>query len=81
MIAVKRIRKAPAYATTCPVCHTRIAPQGANVRITIDAESEATAITTVTHAACARVVIDFTRERGYTPAELAKVGDWIEGGR
>lgn len=81
MIAVKRIRKAPAYATTCPVCHTRIAPQGANVRITIDAESEATAISAITHSACARVVIDFTRERGYAPAELAKVGDWIEGGR
>ena len=81
MIAVKRIRKAPAYATTCPVCRTRIAPQGATVRITIDADSDATAISTIAHAACARVVIDFTRERGYTPAELAKVGDWIEGGR
>ena len=56
MITVKRIRKAPAYVTTCPVCHTRIAPQGANVR----------------------VVIDFTRERGYAPAELAEVGAWIE---
>lgn len=81
MIAVKRIRKAPAYATTCPVCRTRIAPQGANVRITIDADSDATAISTIAHASCARVVIDFTRERGYTPAELAKVGYWIEGGR
>lgn len=81
MITVKRIRKAPTYVTTCPVCQTRIAPQGAHARITIDAESDATAITTVTHAACARVVIDFTRERGYAPAELAKVGDWIEGGR
>ena len=81
MIAVKRIRKAPAYVTTCPVCHTRIAPQGANVRITIDAESEAAAISAITHSACARVVIDFTRERGYAPAELGKVGDWIEGGR
>ena len=29
MITVKRIRKAPTYVTTCPVCHTRIAPQGA----------------------------------------------------
>nr|DAF53066.1 MAG TPA: crossover junction endodeoxyribonuclease [Siphoviridae sp. ctJyX12] len=38
MITVKRIRKAPAYATTCPVCRTRIAPQGANMRIIIDAE-------------------------------------------
>lgn len=78
MIAVKRIRKAPACVTTCQVCHTRIAPQGANVRITIDAENEATAITTVVHAACARVVIDFTRERGYTPAELAEAGIWAE---
>ncbi len=81
MIAVKRIRKAPAYATTCPVCRTRIAPQGANVRITIDADSDATAISAITHSACARVVIDFTREHGYAPAELVKVGDWIEGGR
>ena len=64
-----------------PGCHTRIAPQGANVRVVIDAESEATAISAITHSACARVVIDFTRERGYAPAELAKVGDWIEGGR
>mgnify|MGYP000847250359 FL=1 len=78
MITVKRIRKAPAYVTTCPVCHTRIAPQGANVRVVIDAESEATAISAITHAACARVVIDFTRERGYAPAELAEVGAWIE---
>lgn len=78
MITVKRIRKAPAYVTTCPVCHTRIAPQGANVRVVIDAESEATAISVITHAACARVVIDFTRERGYAPAELAEVGARIE---
>ena len=81
MITVKRIRKAPTYVTTCPVCHTRIAPQGANARITIDAESDATAISAITHSACERVVIDFTRERGYAPAELVKVGDWIEGGR
>lgn len=78
MITVKRIRKAPAYVTTCPVCHTRIAPQGANVRVVIDAESEATAISAITHAACARVVIDFTRERGYTPVELEAVGSWME---
>lgn len=78
MIAVKRIRKAPAHVTTCPVCNTRIAPQGANVRITIDAESEATAISAIAHAACARVVIDFTRERGYAHADLAAVGSWME---
>lgn len=78
MITVKRIRKAPACVTTCPVCHTRIAPQGANVRVVIDAESEATAISAITHAACARVVIDFTSERGYTPAELEAVGSWME---
>ena len=78
MITVKRIRKAPAHVTTCQVCHTRIAPQGANMRIIIDAESEATAISAIAHAACARVVIDFTRERGYTPAELAEVGAWNE---
>lgn len=78
MITVKRIRKALAYVTTCPVCHTRIAPQGANVRVVIDAESEATAISAIAHAACARVVIDFTRERGYTPVELEEVGSWME---
>lgn len=78
MITVKRIRKAPAYVTTCPVCHTRIAPQGANARVTVDAENEATAISAITHAACARTVVEFTRERGYTPAELAEVGAWIE---
>ena len=48
------------------------------MRIIIDAESEATAISAIAHAACARVVIDFTRERGYTPAELAAVGSWME---
>lgn len=78
MITVKRIRKAPAYVTTCPVCHTRIAPQGANVRIIIDAESETTAISAIACAGCARVVIDFTREHGYMPAELEEVGSWVE---
>mgnify|MGYP000904392045 CR=1 FL=1 len=78
MITVKRIRKAPAYVTTCPVCHTRIATPGRERAVVIDAESEATAISAITHAACARVVIDFTRERGYAPAELAEVGAWIE---
>ena len=78
MITVKRIRKAPAYVTTCPVCHTRIAPQGANVRVVIDAAGEATAPSALTHAACARAVIDSPRERGSAPAELAEVGAWIE---
>jgi hypothetical protein len=48
------------------------------VAVTIDAENEVTAIEAITHKACARTVIEFTRERGYTPAELAEVGDWIE---
>lgn len=78
MIAVKRIRKVPALITRCPVCRERIAPQGANVRVTIDAENEATAISAIMHAACARTVVEFTRERGYTPAELTEVGVWAE---
>jgi hypothetical protein len=73
MIAVKRIRKAPARVTHCPVCRARIAPQGANVRVVVDAESEATAISAITHAPCARTVIEFTRKRGYTPADLSEV--------
>ena len=78
MITTQKIRKVPAHVTACPVCRTRLAPHGANVRVTVDAESEATAINAVTHAACARTDIEFTRERGYTPAELATVGAWIE---
>lgn len=78
MIAVKRIRRAPAHITRCPVCRERIAPQGANVRVTIDAENEATAISAITHAACARTVVEFARERGYAPAELTAVGVWAE---
>lgn len=78
MNTTKKIRKVPAHVTHCPVCRARLAPQGANMRIIIDAESEATAISAIAHAACARVVIDFTRERGYTPAELAEVGAWNE---
>lgn len=78
MIAAKRIRKAPAHATTCQVCHTRIAPRGANVSIIIDAENEATALSAIVHAACASVVINFTRAHGYTPAELSEVGAWNE---
>lgn len=77
MIEIKSIRTVPAYST-CPVCHTRLAPKGSNVTVTIDAENEATAIETITHAACARTIVDFTRARGYTPAELAEVGAWIE---
>ena len=42
--------------------------------ITVDAENEATAIEAITHKACARTVVEFTRARGYTPAELAEVG-------
>lgn len=77
MIEIKSIRTVPAYRT-CPVCRTRLAPKGSNVTVTIDAENDATAIKTVTHTACAQTVISFTRARGYTPAELAEVGAWIE---
>lgn len=77
MIEIKPIRTVPAYST-CPVCRTRLAPKGSNVTVTIDAENDATAIKTVTHTACARTIVDFTRARGYTPAELAEVGAWIE---
>lgn len=77
MIEIKPIRTVPAYST-CPVCRTRLAPKGSNVRVTVDAENDATAIKTVTHTACARTIIDFTRARGYTPAELAEVGIWVE---
>lgn len=78
MITMQKIRKVPAHVTACPVCRARLAPHGSNVRVTVDAESEATAVSAITHAACARAVIEFTRERGYTPAELATVGAWIE---
>lgn len=77
MIEIKPARNAPAVRY-CPVCHTRLAARGSNVTVTIDAENEATAIKATTHKACARTVIDFTRVRGYTPAELAEVGVWAE---
>lgn len=77
MIEIKTVRRAPAY-NRCPVCRAALATNGSNTRVTIDAETEATAIKTVTHTACARTIIDFTRARGYTPAELAEVGAWIE---
>lgn len=77
MIEIKPTRTVPAFRH-CPVCRTRLAPRGSNVTVTIDAENEATAIKTITHAACARTVINFTRARGYTPAELAEVGIWAE---
>ena len=78
MITTKKIRKVPAHVMACPVCRARLAPHGANVRVTVDAESEATAVSAITHAACARKVIEFTCERGYTPAELESVGVWAE---
>lgn len=77
MIEVKTVRNVPTFRH-CPVCRTRLAPKGSNVTVTIDAENEATAIKTVTHTACARTIIDFTRARGYTPAELVEVGVWAE---
>lgn len=76
MIEIKPVRTVHAYRR-CPVCREQLAPKGSNVRVTIDAENEATAIKTITHTACARTIINFTRARGYTPAELAEVGGWV----
>lgn len=77
MIEIKTVRRAPAYHR-CPVCRATLATNGANARVTIDAENEATAISALTHARCAQTIINFTRARGYTPAELAEAGAWIE---
>ena len=77
MIEVKTARNVPPFRH-CPVCRTRLAHRGSNTAVTIDAENEATAIEHTTHKACAQTVIDFTRARGYTPAELAEVGIWAE---
>lgn len=77
MIEIKPMRAVHPFRR-CPICRTQLAPRGSNVRITIDAENQDAAIEAVTHKACARAVIDFTRARGYTPAELAEVGVWAE---
>lgn len=77
MIEIKKARNVPGFRF-CPVCRTRLAPKGSNVRVTVDAENEATAIEHFTHTACAQTVIAFTRARGYTPAELLEVGVWAE---
>lgn len=77
MIEIKPARNVPGFRF-CPVCRTRLAPRGANVLVTVDAETEATAIATLTHARCAEMIVRFTRARGYTPAELAEVGVWAE---
>lgn len=77
MIEIKPVRTVHAYRRG-PVCRTRLAPKGSNVRVTVDAENEATAIEHITHKACAQTVISFIRARGYTPAELAEVGVWAE---
>lgn len=76
MIEIKPVRTVSAFRR-CPVCREQLAPKGSNVRITVDAENEASAIEAVTHKACAKAVISFTRARGYTPAELAEVGVWV----
>lgn len=76
MIEIKPVRTVHAYRR-CPVCREQLAPKGSNVTVTIDAENDATAIKTVTHATCARTIVDFTRARGYTPAELVEVGVWV----
>lgn len=77
MIEIKAVRRTPAYRR-CSVCRGTLATNGSNARVTIDAENEATAIATLTHARCAQTIIEFTRARGYTPAELAEVGIWAE---
>jgi len=76
VIEIKPVRTVRAFRR-CPVCREQLAPKGSNVRITVDAENEATAIEHITHKACAQTVIAFTRARGYTPAELAEVGVWV----
>lgn len=77
MIEIKTVRRAPAY-NRCPVCRATLATNGSNTRVTIDAETAVTAISALTHARCAQTIIDFIHARGYTPAELAEVGAWIE---
>ena len=77
MIEIKSVRTVHAFRC-CPVCRTQLAPKGSNVRVTVDAEKATTAIKQVTHKACAKTVIDFTREHGFTPAELVEVGVWAE---
>lgn len=77
MIEIKPVRTVHAFRR-CPVCRTQLTPRGSNVRVTVDAENDKTAIEQTTHKACAQAVIDFTRARGYTPAELAEVGIWVE---
>jgi len=79
MIAVTPVRSVPAWRR-CPVCRGVLAPRGANMSVTIDAETGAP-IRAVTHNACASLIAQFTRERGYTPSELAEVGVWGEGMR
>lgn len=76
MIEIKPVRTVRAFRR-CPVCREQLAPKGSNVRITVDAENEATAIEHITRKACAQTVIAFTRARGCTPAELAEVGVWV----
>lgn len=76
MIEIKPVRTVNAYRR-CPVFREQLAPKGSNVRVTIDAENQATAIEAFTHKACARTIVAFTRARGYTPAELAEVGAWV----
>lgn len=76
MIEIKPVRTVRAFRR-CPVCREQLAPKGSNVRITVDAENEATAIEAFPHKACAQTVISFTRARGYTPAELVEVGVWV----
>ena len=73
MIEIKPARNVPGFRF-CPVCSTRLAPKGSNARVTIDAESEATAIATVAHEACAQDVVEFARIHGYAPERWAEVG-------
>lgn len=61
MIAVQTVRSVPAWRR-CPVCRGALAPRGANVAVTIDAETDAS-IQVVTHKACVGLIVQFTRER------------------
>ena len=65
MIEIKPVRTVRAFRF-CPVCREQLAPKGSNVRITIDAENEATAIEAITHKACAQTVVKIhSRSRIY----------------
>lgn len=71
MIATTPIRKAPTGAL-CAVCRSRLADRTPRVVLTVDAETQTT-ITSLAHERCAVRVVEFTRARGYTPADLSAI--------